>query len=103
MDEEEKALLSELRATLKDDHEWKADVTESLADLRDRMTRIESEIRGSGGIVGRAVCEAREKALVERMCAQEKAHAGLVAKVWAVALAALTGLIGAIYAAVTKP
>jgi len=60
-------LLKRLEAILIDREEWQSEVRKGFAVLSERLTSLESEIRSTGGIVGKALCEEREEKILLRV------------------------------------
>jgi len=93
-------VLTRMEKKLDGDEEFRRDVRVGLADCQTRLTRIESEIHGSGGIVGRAVCREREKAVSDRIDGLEKKHDGLLTWIRLISVAVIGSACAALWAVI---
>jgi hypothetical protein len=93
-------VLVRLEKKLDNDEEFRRDVRDGLSDCQTRLTRIESEIAGSGGIVGRAVCREREKAVTDRIDALDKKHDGLLTWIRLITVAVIGSALTALWAVI---
>lgn len=93
-------VLSRMEELLDRDEKFRSDVRAGITDLQTRMTRLESEIAGSGGIVGRAVCRERQETINTRLRGVEEQHRGLVTWIRLISVAALGSALTALWAVI---
>ena len=93
-------MLARMDAKLDHDEKFRSDVRAGIDDCRTRLTRIESEIHGSGGIVGRAVCRERQETVNSRIRGVEEQHKSLMTWIRLVTVAVIGSALTALWAVI---